>query len=141
MLKITKSAESGKSIFCLLPDGKHHAIVSPSFQAVAFKAPCVSLHFPLLCVQPISLISHSVVEPSEIVVGEVWLPSTKVTIIFSSVCVSDSASARGSTSHIIPLLAASEMFTEVDNDISDKGNTASGIPSLSTSVQLISPNL
>lgn len=78
--------------------------------------------------ESISLISHSVVEPSEIVVGEVLLLSTKVTIIFSSVCISDSASARGSTSHIIQLLAASEMFTRVDNDISDKGRTAHGPP-------------
>lgn len=120
---------SRESIFCLcndLPDRKDHVIVSSSSQAVAFKSSSVSL--PLLCVQSISLISPSVVEPSEIVAGEVWLPSTKVTIIFSSVCVSDSASARGSTSHIIRLLAASEMFTEVDNDISDKGNTASVPP-------------
>lgn len=79
-------------------------------------SPLCSVHLPYLL---------RVVEPCKIVVGEVWLPSAKVPIIFSSVCVSDSASARGSTSHIIQLLAASEMFTRVDNDISDKGNTAS----------------
>ena len=103
--------------------------VSSSSQAVAVKSSTsVSLcPFPLRA-QSISFISPGVVELSEIVVGEVWLPSTKVTIIFSSVCVSDSASACGSTSHIIQLLAASKMFTGVDNDISDKGNTAGAVP-------------
>lgn len=126
MLKITQSSNL---IFCLcidLPDRKDRDIVSSSYQAVALTLPlCPSTLSSPLC--PVRLpYLHHVVEPSEIVVGEVWLPSAKV--IFSSICVSDSASAYGSTSHIIQLLAASEMFTRVDNDISDKGNMVSAPP-------------
>lgn len=114
-------------------------------QILLFISSCdfqISLFLPTLySPQSISLISHSVVEPSEIVVGEVLLLSTKVTIIFSSVCVSDMASARGSTSHIIQFLTTSEVFTRLDNDITDKGSTASAPPLLSPPVQLISPYL
>lgn len=42
----------------------------------------------------ISVIAPSVVKPSEIVAGEVRLPSTRVTIIFSSVCIWQCIRAR-----------------------------------------------
>lgn len=58
----------------------------------------------------ISVIAPSVVKPSEIVAGEVRLPSTRVTIIFSSVCVSDSASEHGSISHIIQLCSLRAVY-------------------------------
>lgn len=58
----------------------------------------------------ISVIAPSVVKPSEIVAGEVRLPSTRVTIIFSSVCVSDRASEHGSISHIIQLCSLRAVY-------------------------------
>lgn len=98
---------------------------------IAFKQ-CLLIHQPLpvstLSSPPssIPLISPSVVEIRKIIVGEVWLSGTQMTIIFICVCVSDSASDHGSISHFIQLLAASEMLTWVDNSISDKRSMDSG---------------
>lgn len=137
---------SAESIFCLginlLQRGDHNSLFFIS-SCGFYICLCVSLPFPLHSPQSISLISLGVVEPSEIVVGEVWLSSARVTIIFSSVCVSDSASAHSSTSHIIQLLTAQRCLQGSIMTSVIIGNTANGppphphLPSLSPSVQLI----
>lgn len=58
----------------------------------------------------ISVIAPSAVKPSEIVAGEVWLPSTRVTIVFSSVCVDLTVHQSTAPSCMLYRSAASELF-------------------------------
>lgn len=58
----------------------------------------------------LSLIAPAAVKPSEIAAGEVRLPGTRVTIIFSSARVSDSTSERGSVSRIMQLCSLRAVY-------------------------------